>query len=162
MKPRDYSAGFWIRSYITLSLHGVTHTCVLLHCGKEEARRAALPRMNGYSSVSYYGGTWYVQQGSHGWWNSDQVRCKIHLVPTSCGRKGAIALTYGATFAVLKKLVWVSGEKGAEQNIVGSSGNREVDKSDKEESKNECSAARSTNSTEALSCKITAAIISQD
>lgn len=96
----------------------------------------------------------HEESGQHG---SCSLRYNVYLILLSYNLRYAVAPTYEAIFAVIKRLATGLEKKGAERDVGGTSGTYKVDKSDKQESKNESYPAGRKHFAEAPDQKFTSA-----
>lgn len=102
-----------------------------------------------------------MQHEGCSWRSSRSLRYATFFILLIYGLKIAVAYTYGVIFSVIKNPVIVS-EKRAGQDV-GGAGTTDMDETtDKRESTNKGSAARSKHSAQALDWKVTAASIPQN
>lgn len=69
----------------------------------------------------------YLQPGGCGRWGSHSLGLHTYVISSSCVLKEAVASPYGVCFPVLKRPTPGSGNKGAEEDVSGTSGNNRND-----------------------------------
>lgn len=137
-----------------------SHT-YLYYTTVEKKKLAELLRLKGVAILKYFNfvGHGYLQHGECGWRGSHSLHYSTYLF---LSLKNTVAFTSGSSVAVVEKHATGSGQKESEGDVGRTGGTSTDDKSKKEDSKNQDSTARSTNSAEGFDWKLSAASMPQD